>query len=112
MKTFLVLILVSFAWVSLVWAQPVAGGWGKANPKDAQVLEAARFAVAAEQARTDSVFKLVSVVRAEQQVVAGMNYRFCLRLQRGKSKTALVQVYRNLEAKLSLTSWVWNGCQP
>jgi Cystatin domain len=88
------------------------GGWGKANPKDLRLLEAARFAVAAEQARTDSVFKLVAVVRAEQQVVAGMNYRFCLRLQGGKSKTALVQVYQNLEAKFSLTSWAWGTCKP
>jgi Cystatin domain len=113
-KTLLVssLLFVSFAWVSFGWAQPVAGSWGKADPKDAQVLAAARFAVAAEQARTDAVFKLISVVRAEQQVVAGMNYRFCLRLQRGKFKTALVQVYRNLEAKLSLTSWAWGNCQP
>jgi class 3 adenylate cyclase len=101
------LVMVSFA-----VAGPIVGGWGKANPKEAQVLEAVRFAVAAEQARTDAVFKLVSVVRAEQQVVAGMNYRFCLRLQRGKSKTALVQVYRNLAAAFSLTSWAWGACQP
>jgi Cystatin domain len=106
-------ILISgFILVCFTFAQSIAGGWGEAKVNDPQVLKAARFAVASEQARTDSVFKLVSVVRAEQQVVAGMNYRFCLRLQRGKSKTALVQVYRNLQAKFSLTSWAWGACQP
>jgi Cystatin domain len=99
------LILVSFA-----FAQPIAGGWGKANLKNPQVLEAARFAVAAQQSRTDSVFKLLAITRAEQQVVAGMNYRFCLHLQGGKAKTAWVQVYQDLQGQFKLTGWTW-GCQ-
>jgi hypothetical protein len=106
-----VVLISSLILVSSAFAQPIAGGWGKAGNKDPQVLEAARFAVATKQAQTDSVFKLVSVTRAEQQVVTGMNYRFCLRLQGGKSKIAFVQVYQDLQQQFELTSWTWGKCK-
>ena len=106
-----VILISSLILVSSAFAQPIAGGWGKADVKDPQMLEAARFAVAVQQSRTDSVFKLPAITRAEQQVVAGVNYRFCMRLQGGKSKTAFVQVYRNLEDKFELTSWTWGKCK-
>ena len=107
-----VILISSFILVSFALAQPIAGGWGKADVKDPQMLEVARFAVAAQQSRTDSVFKLLAITRAEQQVVAGMNYRFCLRLQGGKSKTAWVQVYQDLQQQYELNSWVWGKCKP
>jgi hypothetical protein len=107
-----VVLISSLILVSSAFAQPIVGGWGKADVKDPQVLEAARFAVAAQQSRTDSVFKLLAITRAERQVVAGMNYRFCLRLQGGKSKTAFVQVYRDLQDKFELTGWTWGKCKP
>ena len=58
-----VILISSLILVSSAFAQPIAGGWGKADVKDPQMLEAARFAVAVQQSRSDSVFKLLAITR-------------------------------------------------
>jgi N-acyl-L-homoserine lactone synthetase len=68
-------LVTSLILASFVFAQSTSGGWNKANAKDPQVLEAARFAVKDAQSRTrTATLQLISVEFAEQQVVAGMNY--------------------------------------
>lgn len=71
------------------------------------VLIAAKAAIGLHRAQSKSVFQLVSIERAEQQVVAGMNYRMTLKLKHGaKSERVTTQVYKNLQGKFALTSWM------
>ncbi len=55
--------------------------------------------------------RLVSVKKAETQVVAGTNFRLCLLV---KDKTHMFRVhavvYRDLGGKFLLTEWSPNGC--
>lgn len=91
----------------------VAGGYREASTTDPGVLAAARFAVRDEGRRRGARLTLVSVERAETQVVAGTNYRLRLRVSvpgRGPRAADRVQsveavVYENLRRRHSLTSW-------
>ena len=80
-------------------------------------MAAAEFAVKAEGEKQDMTYKLVSVEHAEQQVVAGINYRLCLKVGHRKEgddedtvELVRVVVYRNLQKAYSLTSWVQENC--
>jgi hypothetical protein len=54
---------------------------------------------------------LISIDKAEQQVVAGMNYKVCLKVRNGKRvRYATAVVYRDLKGKRSLSSWDWGEC--
>jgi cystatin-C len=89
----------------------IAGGYGPVDTKDPQVRAAARYAVAVENKKIKSgvIFRLL--VKAEQQVVAGMNYKVCLKVKNGKRiRYATAVVYRDLKGKRSLTSWEWGEC--
>lgn len=91
---------------------PIAGGYAKASTEDRQVISAARFAVKREQRMKGVRLSLVSIERAETQVVAGLNYRLCLRVKsKGQTEDVAVVVYQNLKRKYSLTSWEERDCQ-
>lgn len=97
---------------------PVVGGVAPASPRDKQVKAAAEAAVKTEtlvlhedRLTRKSTLKLVSIVSAEQQVVAGMNYRLRLRVKLdGKLRDAGAvvwwQSWRKPEA-YRLTEWTW-----
>ena len=96
---------------------PMAGSYAKADTTDAEVVAAAKFAVKAEAKKQRAKISLVSVNRAEEQVVAGRNYRLCLKVEtteKGKktktSKIIEAVVFQNLKQKLSLTSWTETDC--
>lgn len=96
---------------------PVAGGYGNADTTNAEVVAAAKFAVKAQTKKQRAKITFVSVNQAEQQVVAGRNYRLCLKvdvIEKGKksktSKTVQAIVFQNLKQKLSLTSWTETDC--
>lgn len=91
---------------------PIAGGYGEASPRDAKVIEAANFAVAAEnKAQKKELLKLVEIRRAEQQVVAGLNFRLCLAVSsNGTPQEAGAVVYLNLKNQFSLSSWTAGKC--
>lgn len=97
--------------------RPIVGGYKEISTDDPQAQAAAEFAVA-EQGKNKSItVKLVSIEHAEQQVVAGMNYRLCLKVEiEGEGddadtvQEAKVVVYRNLQNKYSLTSWEEEDC--
>jgi len=72
----------------------VAGGLNTVDANNAEVKSAAAFAAK----RLNSSVK--SVVKAEQQVVAGMNYYLVLELANGRKYD--VQVYKKLDGKMSL----------
>ncbi|KAK6124302.1 hypothetical protein DH2020_041959 [Rehmannia glutinosa] len=54
----------------------VPGGWWPIdNPKDPEVVDVAKFAVAEHNKEANTTLSFVTVVKGEQQVVAGTNYR-------------------------------------
>ena len=73
----------------------MVGGYSSVDINDAEVQNAAQFAAQA----LGSI--LTKVTKAEQQVVAGMNYKLSLELQDG-SKHKVV-VYKDLQGNMSLT---------
>lgn len=99
-------LCVAFVEASARQTPPLAGGYGEAPVGERRVLEAARFAVREENRRERRRVSLVAVRRAEQQVVAGMNYRLRLSVRvGGRARDVTAVVYRNLQGVYSLTSW-------
>ena len=89
----------------------IAGGYGAVDKNDPEVKAAAKYAVAAETRHAHHTIKLISINKAEQQVVAGMNYKVCMKVRDGKkTRWATAVVYQNLKNKRSLTSWDWGAC--
>lgn len=87
----------------------IVGSYSKTSNADKQVVNAANFAIAAQ--KTESL-KLVSILKAEQQVVAGLNFRLCLSLSsQGKAQQASATVYLNLKNQYSLSSWKLEKCE-
>lgn len=90
----------------------ITGGYGDADVKDKDVVAAAKFAVKKGGQKQRATITLVSLNKAQLQVVAGLNYKICLQVSVKKSrKKAMLQfvetvVYKNLKNVYSLTSWV------
>jgi hypothetical protein len=97
--------------------ETVVGGYRKIETTNAQAVAAANFAVKSQSKKQKAKIKLLSISRAEQQVVAGMNYNLCLQIEvreKGK-KTAVPQtvqtvVFLDLKQKYELTSWAIAAC--
>lgn len=101
------------AGASICSAQQMVGNFRPADAASQDIKSAADFAVGAENAKRAAAdaFKLRSIEKAEQQVVAGMNYKMCLEVESGGSKEqATAVVYRNLQSKYSLTNWEGGNC--
>lgn len=110
-------ILFSCAIVALAQERPIVGGYKEVPADSAEVQEAAQFAVSAQAKKQDAEVKLLSVEHAESQVVAGMNFRMCLRVEIEDkannvdvTQEVKVVVYRNLKKEFSLTSWDEEDC--
>ncbi|MBI3653118.1 MAG: hypothetical protein HY231_18985 [Acidobacteria bacterium] len=104
-------LLLALSCVMMTLAHQRTGGYKEAANDDPEVVAAAEFAVA-EQGRTqEAAITLVSVEQAETQVVAGINYRLCLKIAvDDETKDVKVVVYRNLQKAYSLTSWAEESC--
>jgi Aspartic acid proteinase inhibitor len=89
----------------------VPGGYSGVNLNDPDVKAAAEFAVA-EQGRRDGVaLSLLDIVQGQKQVVAGLNYKICIRARSGSTtRTAVAVIYKNLQQQYSLTSFQWGKC--
>jgi copper homeostasis protein (lipoprotein) len=88
------------------------GGYSNASITDKDVMSAANFAVEQQQQKTGQPLSLDSISQAQQQVVAGTNYKLCMKIKDGSNvRTASAVVYRNLQHQNSLTSWTWDSCQ-
>ena len=122
MKTSLRLLLFSVLALmfgtSFVVAQK-AGAYKTISKTDAGARAAAEFAVDAQAERKSLTIELVAVEKAETQVVAGTNYRLCLKITTSGADdeadvtiTVKVIVYRNLKGEYSLTSWTEEDCAP
>lgn len=78
---------------------PLAGGFRQTATTDGEVLKAAQFAVKAHDAK----LTLQSINAAEQQVVAGINYKLKLTTSDGRKADAVV--WCKLDGSYELTSW-------
>lgn len=97
---------------------PIVGGYTKASVMAKDVRAAARFAI---ETRSSAIqqpedqqrasLKLIRVVAAETQVVAGTNYRLTLSVtEAGARKTAIATVWWQpwrSPSPYELTSWQW-----
>ena len=90
------------------------GGYRAAAKDDPEVVAAAEFAVGARGEQEGNALSLVSVERAEIQVVAGRNYRLCMEVRAEgddeESLYVLAVVYQNLQRQYSLKSWEESSC--
>ena len=93
------------------------GGYREIDKADEGAAAAAEFAVKAESEKKEMTYKLVSIEHAESQVVAGTNYRLCLKIGYHKqdddvdtTEFVRVVVNRNLQNQYSLTSWTEENC--
>jgi hypothetical protein len=92
--------------------EPMAGGYRDTAKDDPEALAAARFAIKEQSRKLHTRISLVSIQRAEVQVVAGLNYRLCMKVKvKRKTQTVTVVVYKNLKQKYSLTSWTPGDCR-
>ncbi|HEX8889362.1 MAG TPA: cystatin domain-containing protein [Pyrinomonadaceae bacterium] len=115
-------VFLSYGIVAQAQGRPKMGGYKEVEKNDdgsysSEVQEAAEFAVKAEAEKEETQVKLVSVEHAETQVVAGVNYKLCLKVEvedkeNNTDATVEVQVvvYRNLQKAYSLTSWEQADC--
>jgi hypothetical protein len=98
--------------------QSKPGGYAKASVKNKEVVSAAAFAIKAQQSAMQEkkdmqppTLELVRISQAEQQVVAGMNYRLKLKVKwNGQEKTAEAIVWWQAWKKpdpYQLTAWTW-----
>lgn len=116
----LVALSLAFSCVMVSLAQtqrPIVGGYKPANKEDSGVIEAAEHAVSERGENEGVSLKLVSVERAESQVVAGTNYRLCLKVaidgeddDSGETQDVRVIVHRSLQKEYSLKSWEVTEC--
>jgi hypothetical protein len=93
------------------------GGYREIDKTDEGAVAAAEFAVKDQSEKKELAYKLVSVEKAESQVVAGINYRLCLKVGYRKqdedadtTQFVRVVVFRNLQKEYSLTSWTEEEC--
>ena len=92
--------------------QPQVGGYQAAPKADPAVVAAAKAAVSERQQKEGGDLTLVSIKRAETQLVAGINYRLCLKVKaKDKSQTVTVIINKTLDDKYSITSWETGGCK-
>lgn len=106
-------VLVSLAAVPALAQVP--GGWSKVSVKDPGVVAAARFAIEARlaEARKEGAagkLALVDILSAEQQVVAGMNYRITMTVKAGDDArkaeaTVWARAWLEKDERYQLTAW-------
>lgn len=90
----------------------IVGGYGKASKTDPQVISAANFAVGAQSTKMDEELTVDEILSAERQVVQGMNYRLCMRVnvEGDEPMTVSALVYQDIKRKYTLASWKASNC--
>jgi hypothetical protein len=114
---FVALTLTCSLLASAQGKRPILGGYNEAAVDNAEVIEAAEFAVEEQGRKQEMTVTLVSIERAETQVVAGKNFRLCLKVKLSTEgedeeteQMVKVVVNRNLQKVYSLTSWAEEEC--
>jgi hypothetical protein len=98
-------------------SQPMPGGYAKTSTQDPAIVSAAEFAVKAARQEMPGILtatlKLDRVLAAQQQVVAGLNYRLKLRvLTNSGAREVEAVVFEpigcdEMRPASKLTSWKW-----
>lgn len=108
---------IALGGVGLVSAQRILGGYQPIAKDNAEVVEAADFAVKEQSRKQEMTYKLVEIEKAERQSAAGSNFRLCLKVGYHKEDddvdtTEFVKavIHRNLQQEYSLTSWAQENC--
>jgi len=87
--------------------KPLCGAYSQSETTP-EVRAAAQFAIEAQSVRTSSPLVLAEIVKAQKQVVAGMNYRLELMVKDGdKTTRAEAVVWKKLDGTMQLTEWNW-----
>jgi hypothetical protein len=87
------------------------GAYARVDAADDRAKAAADFAVADEARRLNQTIRLQDILRAERQIVAGTNYRLCLKVATSEgSQSVEAVVYQDLKGQYSLTSWTNRHC--
>ena len=117
-----VLMALACACPSIAVKEPTCGGYSTTCVTNKDTIAVATFAVQSQEKaiangkeKTEKM-ELVSILKAETQVVAGINYKFELKVKlNGKEKTAKTivwwQAWRNPDP-YQLTSWEWVKEEP
>ncbi len=109
--TLCVIALCAFAVVCM--KEPIAGGYADASVTDNDVIQAAQFAISSQSRAMEQPGKLqlLKILRAEQQVVAGTNYRLTFSVMeagdRQRTAEAIVWWQPWRPNPYELTSWTW-----
>lgn len=95
-------------------AQPRVGGFKPVAKTDPAVQEAAKFAPDAKNKTSPWGYRLVDILKAERQIVAGTNFRMCLSISEAGGQPFAVQavVYVDLQRVSKLTGWTKTKCAP
>jgi hypothetical protein len=108
---------IALGGVGLASAQRILGGYQPIAKDNAEVVEAADFAVKEQSRKQEMTYKLVEIEKAERQSAAGSNFRLCLKVGYHKEDddvdtTEFVKavIHRNLQQEYSLTSWAQENC--
>ena len=87
---------------------PVAGAWAPADAFSPEVQEAARFAVQTFAVQNKARVLYKDVVKARQQVVAGLNFELQLHVTLdGASRSVRTTVWRQPDGSYRLQAWDW-----
>ena len=113
----LVIAVVFALFSAVVGLAQKTGGYREIDTADEGAAAAAEFAIKDQSEKKELTYKLVSVAKAETQVVAGINYRLCLKVSYQKqgedaetTEFVKVVVFRSLQKEYSLTSWTEEEC--
>ncbi|KAG6416452.1 hypothetical protein SASPL_123882 [Salvia splendens] len=103
------LMVVALVPISAASRGRIVGGWQPiANPNAPEILKIAKFAISEHNKQKNAALVLVSVVKGESQVVAGINYRLVISAKDSAAapKTYSAVVYSKPGPKsLKLTSF-------
>lgn len=91
----------------------ITGGYSNTSVKGKDARAAASFAIKAQSEVEGKKYVLIKILKAEVQVVAGLNHRVCVLVREGKnrSKSVTAVVYKDLQNVRSLTVWEGGGCK-
>lgn len=95
---------------------PIVGGYKPVETTDEHARAAAEWAVREKGEKTGKAIELLTLVKAAQQVVQGMNYRFCMKIntEDEDEPVSFVEaiVYMDLKMNYKLSGWkTVAGCE-
>ena len=115
-RSFRLVLLVTFVFGGLCAAtfaqdESITGAYGDLSVKSSEARVAAAIAIR-QHAKREKV-TLVRIVKAEQQVVAGMNYRICMSVRgsNGRIRRVTAVVWQPIRKRKRLTNWSNGGCK-